>query len=93
MQPQELLDLIALSVADRVKARRPATTGPRRARLACWSAGSGMVWGMWRARPEPARVAPLAAWVRIALAVHAAVMLTVGVPLLLVPMVMLAGWP
>ena len=46
-----------------------------------------------QARPDPARVAPLAAWVRIALAVQAAVMLGVGLPMLLVPAVMLGAWP
>jgi hypothetical protein len=46
-----------------------------------------------QARPEPARVAPLAAWVRVVLAVQAAVMLLVGVPLLLAPSVLLGAWP
>jgi hypothetical protein len=46
-----------------------------------------------RARPDPARVAPLAAWARIVLAVQAAVMLAVGVVMLLVPTVVLGAWP
>jgi hypothetical protein len=46
-----------------------------------------------RARPDPARVAPLAAWVRVVLAAQAAVLLLVGVPLLLAPTVLLGAWP
>jgi len=46
-----------------------------------------------QARPDPARVAPLAAWVRIVLAVQAAIMLLVGVVMLLAPQVMLGRWP
>jgi hypothetical protein len=46
-----------------------------------------------QARPDPARVAPLAAWVRIVLALQAAVMLAVGLPMLLVPAVLLGAWP
>jgi hypothetical protein len=46
-----------------------------------------------QARPEPARVAPLAPWVRIVLAAQAAVMLGVGLPLLLAPTVMFGVWP
>jgi hypothetical protein len=45
-----------------------------------------------RARPEPVRIALLAAWVRIVLAVQA-VMLGVGMPLLLAPTAMLGVWP
>jgi hypothetical protein len=46
-----------------------------------------------QARPDPARVAPLAAWVRIVLAVQATVMLAVGLPMLLAPTVMFGVWP
>jgi hypothetical protein len=46
-----------------------------------------------QARPDPARVAPLAAWVRIVLTLQAAVMLTVGLLMLLAPTVMLGAWP
>jgi hypothetical protein len=46
-----------------------------------------------RARPDPARVAPLAAWVRVVLVLQAAVMLAVGLPMLLVPTAMLGAWP
>jgi hypothetical protein len=46
-----------------------------------------------QARPDPARVAPLASWVRIVLTLQAAVMLLVGVPMLLVPTVLLGAWP
>jgi hypothetical protein len=46
-----------------------------------------------QARPDPARVAPLAAWVRIVLTLQAAVMLGVGLPMLLVPTVIHGGWP
>jgi hypothetical protein len=46
-----------------------------------------------QARPDPARVAPLASWVRIVLTVQAAVMLVVGVTMLLAPTVMLGAWP
>jgi hypothetical protein len=46
-----------------------------------------------QARPDPARVAPLASWVRAVLALQAAVMLAVGVPMLLVPQAMLGTWP
>jgi hypothetical protein len=46
-----------------------------------------------QARPDPARVAPLASWVRIVLTVQAAVMLVVGVAMLLAPTVMLGAWP
>jgi hypothetical protein len=46
-----------------------------------------------RARPDPPRVAPLAAWVRIVLVVQAAVMLLVGVVMLLAPRAVLGGWP
>ena len=46
-----------------------------------------------QARPDPGRVAPLASWVRIVLALQAAVMLAVGVPMLLVPRAMLGTWP
>jgi hypothetical protein len=46
-----------------------------------------------QARPDPARVAPLAAWVRIVLALQATVMLAVGLPLLLAPTVMVGVWP
>jgi hypothetical protein len=46
-----------------------------------------------RARPDPVRVAPLAAWVRIALTLQAAVMLSMGVVMLLAPKAVLAGWP
>jgi hypothetical protein len=46
-----------------------------------------------QARPDPARIAPLASWVRIVLTVQAAVMLGVGLPMLLVPAMMLGGWP
>jgi hypothetical protein len=44
-------------------------------------------------RADPARVAPLASWVRIVLTLQAAVMLVVGVPLLLAPRAMLGAWP
>jgi hypothetical protein len=46
-----------------------------------------------RARPEPVRIALMAAWVRIVLTVQAAVMLGVGMPLLLAPTAMLGVWP
>lgn len=46
-----------------------------------------------RARPEPARLAPLAGLVRNVLAVQAAVMLLLGVVMLLRPSVVLGGWP
>ncbi len=46
-----------------------------------------------QARPDPARVAPLASWARVVLALQAAVMLVVGVPMLLVPQAMLRAWP
>ena len=46
-----------------------------------------------QARPDPARVAPLAPWARVVLALQAAVMLGVGVPMLLVPRAMLGAWP
>lgn len=46
-----------------------------------------------QARPDPARVAPLAAWVRIVLVVQAAVMLVVGLLLLLAPTVLHGAWP
>jgi hypothetical protein len=46
-----------------------------------------------QARPDPARVAPLAAWVRIVLTLQAAVMLTAGLLMLLTPTVMLGAWP
>jgi hypothetical protein len=46
-----------------------------------------------QARPDPARVAPLASWVRVVLTVQAAVMLVVGVAMLLAPTVMLGAWP
>jgi hypothetical protein len=46
-----------------------------------------------QARPDPARVAPLASWVRIVLALQAVVMLAVGVPMLLAPQAMLGTWP
>jgi hypothetical protein len=46
-----------------------------------------------QAHPDPARVAPLACWVRIVLRVQAAVMVLVGVAMLLVPTVLLGGWP
>ena len=45
------------------------------------------------ARPDPARVAPLVAWVRIVLLVQAAVMLVVGLLLLLAPTVLFGVWP
>jgi hypothetical protein len=45
------------------------------------------------ARPDPARVAPLAPWVRTALALQAAVMLLVGLPMLLAPQATLRDWP
>ena len=40
-----------------------------------------------RARPDPAQVAPLAAWVRIVLTFQAVVMLTLGLAMLLAPTV------
>ena len=46
-----------------------------------------------QAQPDPARVAPLASWTRVLLALQAAVMLMVGVPMLLVPQAMLGAWP
>lgn len=46
-----------------------------------------------RARAEPARVAPLTAWVRIVLVIQAAIMLLVGVVMLLAPRAVLGRWP
>jgi hypothetical protein len=46
-----------------------------------------------QARPDPARAAPLPSWARVVLALQAAVMLLVGLPMLLVPTVLLGGWP
>jgi hypothetical protein len=46
-----------------------------------------------QAHPDPARVAPLATWVRVVLAAQALVMLGVGLAMLLVPTVVLGAWP
>jgi hypothetical protein len=46
-----------------------------------------------QAQPDPARVAPLASWARVVLALQAAVMLVLGVLMLLVPQAMLGAWP
>jgi hypothetical protein len=46
-----------------------------------------------RALADPAPIAPLPSWTRLALALQAAVMLGVGVPMLLVPQATLGVWP
>jgi hypothetical protein len=46
-----------------------------------------------RPQADPAPVAPLPSWTRVALAIQAAVMLMVGVPMLLIPQGTLGVWP